>query len=318
LGRPAMTLPLVGSLSAIDPVITAIGVILGVVGILNSLVQVIRAAPRFIRYRLARRFFRFRNGQRVLIVCSELEDAEQRQWVEPNEFIYMLKYGDLDALFGLVALVREIYPRCRLEILSSNEALSASVDLECDLILIGGPDYNKLCERVMAEADAQAQYVEIPCETTDPSIALCTKDAGEWRGGDVREDYGYIEVVESPFAKGRRVFFFGGCHTIGVTGATKLFQLKNELGGGLTKRARENIKKLLRFHRFRARMLVIFRVVLIGATVPEPNLSTAEFFGPSRKFLGVGIEGLAALWRRLGRTSGPAIEAGDERPNLAS
>ncbi|GAA4815315.1 hypothetical protein GCM10023232_08760 [Sphingosinicella ginsenosidimutans] len=313
-----MNLSLNGWLTAMDPAVTAIGVILGVGAILNSVVQGIRAAPRYVRYRLARRFFRFRNGQRILIVCSELDNAEQRQWVEPNEFIYMLKYGDLDALFGLVSLIREIYPRCRLEILSSNEALSKSVDLECDLILIGGPDYNKVCERVMAEADAYAQYVEIPCDDTDPSIALCTKDTGIWKGTDVKEDYGYLEVVENPFAKGQRVFFFGGCHTIGVTGATKMFQLKNELGGGLTKRARENIRKLIRFYRFRARMLVIFRVTLLGATVPEPNLSTAQFFGPPRKFLGVGIEGLAALWHRLGRTPGPTIEAGLEDPNLAS
>src|SRR5690349_21142206 len=103
-----MSLPLLGSLASVYPAVTTVSVVLGVAGIINSLFHAIRAAPRFVRYRLVRRFFRFRNGQRVLIVCSELEDAEQRQWVEPNEFIYMLKYGDLDALFGLAWLIREV------------------------------------------------------------------------------------------------------------------------------------------------------------------------------------------------------------------
>lgn len=282
------------SLAKIDPLVTALGVVFGVGAILNTCFQVARAAPRFFRYRLARSFFGFRNGQRVLIICSELEDAEDRQWVEPDEFIYMLKYGDLDALFGLVWLIREIYPRCRLEVLSSKEAQSGNIDYDRDLILIGGPDYNKVCERMLKESPVLLNYVELLCEGGKLRIGLAAPDREPWCGGEIYDDYGYIEVGENPFAKGRRAFFFGGCHTIGVTAATKVLQLNKDLGGGLTPTARDNLLRIKRFRRFRKRFCIVFRAALVGATIPGPSIANADFLGPPRELGGVPI-GIAFL-----------------------
>lgn len=285
------------SLAGIDPLVTAIGVIFGVGGILNTGIQMVRAAPRFFRYRLARSFFGFRNGQRVLIVCSELDDAETRQWVEPDEFIYMLKYGDLDALFGLVWLIREIYPRCRLEVLSSKEAQSGNIDYDRDVILIGGPDYNKVCEHMLKESSALLGYVEMPCEGAEPRIGLSALGREPWYGGETHNDFGYIEVGENPFAKGRRAFFFGGCHTIGVTASTKVLQLNNDLGGGLTPTARDNLVRIRRFRRFRNRFCVVFRAALVGATIPGPSVANADFIGAPRRLLGLNISSLVARVR---------------------
>lgn len=67
-----------------------------------GVVEAVRKLPRFVRYREVRRFFRFSSSQRVLLICSELDEPETRQWVEQREFIYLLKYGDVWTAAGSV------------------------------------------------------------------------------------------------------------------------------------------------------------------------------------------------------------------------
>ena len=49
------------------------------------------------RTRHLRKVWGIKNGDQVIVVCSELDEPEARQQVEPREFIYSYKYGDLDA-----------------------------------------------------------------------------------------------------------------------------------------------------------------------------------------------------------------------------
>jgi len=203
----------------------------------------------------------------------------------------MLKYGDLDALFEMVSTIREVYPRCRLRVVSSREAVAGNIDLGCDLILIGGPDYNETCANLMREAGANLGYAELDCDREQSPIALShTEKQQHWRVTHKAEDYGYIEVVDHPFAKNSRVFFFGGCHTIGVTGAVKALQLKRDEESGLTPQTAANVRRLLKFARFRRRFAAVFRVTLMGATIPPPSLEQAEFFGGERRLFGLPME----------------------------
>src|SRR5712691_4007826 len=107
-----------------------------------SLVAVLLSTGRLRRFwktRYLQRVWGLRNGDSVTVVCSELENPEVRQNVEPREFIYSLKYGDVDAYFeGVITLLR-LYPRIKLRVMSAGEADATRIDLARHLIVIGGP-----------------------------------------------------------------------------------------------------------------------------------------------------------------------------------
>ena len=44
------------------------------------------------RTRHLRRVWGIRNGDRVVVVCSELDEPSNRQWVEPREFIEVWRH----------------------------------------------------------------------------------------------------------------------------------------------------------------------------------------------------------------------------------
>lgn len=264
-----------------------------------GLFQAVRQLPRYWRYRRVRRLLRLRSRHRTIIVCSELEQPEERQWVEPDEFIYMLKYGDIDALFEIVTIVRTVYPNLRLEVFSAQEAALGNLDYDCDMIVVGGPDYNFVAERIIEEGKASVTYDREKTEQDENSegpIVLCAGGCEPWKGRHRNEDFGYIEVMENPFSHRGRLIMFGGCHTIGVTAAVRLLQLSRD-GSGLTYQAKRNLKFLNRHARLRRRYGVIFRATLVGATIPAPNASEAHWFGDERKVFGI----------RLPWFNGPAI-----------
>jgi hypothetical protein len=264
-------------------------VVFGIFGI----VQAVTKLPRYWRYRRIRRFFRLRRGRRTVVVCSELDQPEKRQWVEPNEFIYMLKYGDIDALFEIVTTVRTVYPEIRLEVLSAQEAAHGNIDYDCDIIVIGGPDYNVVAERIIEEGKGLVTYSYEEGESTaadddDGPIVLCAEGCQPWKGKNRNEDFGYIEVMENPFCHRGRLIMFGGCHTIGVTAAVRVVQLRRD-GAGLTNQAKKDLRLLNRHARFRGRYGAVFRATLVGATIPSPNISSAYLFGTQRKLFGVTL-----------------------------
>jgi hypothetical protein len=261
-------------------------VVFGVFGIF----QAVAKFPRYWRYRRIRRFLRLRRGRRTVVVCSELDEPEKRQWVEPSEFIYMLKYGDIDALFEIVTTIRTVYPEIRLEVLSAQEAAHGNIDYDCDIVVVGGPDYNVVAERIIEEGKGLVTYSYAQEEIAlakgeDPPIVLCAEGCEPWKGKNQNEDFGYIEVMENPFCHRGRLIMFGGCHTIGVTAAVRVLQLRRD-GAGLTNQAKKNLRLLNRHARFRRRYGAIFRGTLVGATIPSPNISQAYFFGDDRRFFG--------------------------------
>jgi hypothetical protein len=265
---------------------------------LFGIVQAVAKFPRYWRYRRIRRLLRLRRGRRTVVVCSELDQPEKRQWVEPHEFIYMLKYGDIDALFEIVTTVRTVYPEIRLEVLSAQEAAHGNIDYDCDIIVVGGPDYNVVAERIIEEGKGLVTYSyeqeeSAPAKGDDPPIVLCAEGCQPWKGQNRNEDFGYIEVMENPFCHRGRLIMFGGCHTIGVTAAVRVLQLRRD-GAGLTNQAKKNLRILNRHARFRSRYGAIFRGTLVGATIPSPNISQAYFFGDDRKFLGVTLRWFGA------------------------
>lgn len=262
---------------------TAVTMAMAIVG----LFEIGRRLRRFARYRSIRRFFRFRSGQRLLLICSELDDPKERQWVEDDEFIYLMKYGDVDALFDISLLIREVYPDIRLEIMSSEEASTSSLDFACDMIVIGGPDYNSVCKRLHHDNHTRIIYSvpdwSLP-EASPRDISLVDRNTDErWCLDKKTVDYGYIEVINNPYSKKSRIFIFGGCHTIGVTGAVRAFQLNRKDSPGPSEQTYANLKALNRYGLFRESFGAVFQTSLIGSSIPAPSLVEANFFGAPRK-----------------------------------
>lgn len=105
-----------------------------------------------------RKVWGINNGDSVIVVCSELENPEERQYVEPREFIYNLKYGDVDAYFEVVTTLLRLYPAIKLRVMSAGEVEATRVDLASHMILIGGPDYNAMTERMLSRRMTQFEY----------------------------------------------------------------------------------------------------------------------------------------------------------------
>jgi hypothetical protein len=251
-----------------------------------GLIAAWRALPRAFRFRLVTRFFKFPRTGRVIVVCSELDDPANRQWVEGSEFIYLMKYGDMDALFEICMLLREVYPNLRLEIMSSREILNTQMDFNGDFIVIGGPDYNDFAKRII-ESEKSIMRYDVPDwddeNSCNEQIKLFdTHTKTNWTcAGNKNKDYGYIEVMENPFHDGSRVFIFGGCHTLGVTGASRLFKLKNGSSQGLESTAKANLKKLIELKKKNKHFGAVFPVHLIGSTVGIPVLKDGKLFDPN-------------------------------------
>lgn len=188
---------------------------------------------RYWRYRDLRRFWRMKDGDTVLLVCSELDNPLARQMVEDREFIYSMKYGDVDAWIEVLFSLIRIYPNINLRILSSGEAQSAKIDLSCHIILIGGPDYNKLTERILKIGGTRFGYLSPYCgkraETSPNEIVLhdLVTDK-EYCFSSVDNDYGYVEQIRNPFDQTKWITLFGGCHTVGVAGASKMMSAFSE------------------------------------------------------------------------------------------
>ena len=94
----------------------------------------------------------------MVVVCSELDDPPSRQFVEPREFIYSLKYGDLDAYVEVLLTLARLFPAVRVKVMSAGELNAARVDLGTHVVVIGGPDYNSVAARVLEWDKTQFEY----------------------------------------------------------------------------------------------------------------------------------------------------------------
>jgi hypothetical protein len=238
-----------------------------------------------LRTRHLQKVWGIKDGDHVIVVCSELPNPEERQFVkeegddevpieERREFIYNLKYGDVDAYFEVIVTLLRLFPKIKLRILSSGEAKKTRLDLAQHLILIGGPDYNAFTKRVLGEGVTQFGYRSSDLNEQSqvyPEEIVIYKTAGgqEFCEFTNEKDYGYFERIKNPRDPQRNIILIGGCHTIGVTGAAKAFSMFSELGeipGVVLKNARLVAKKICRDSEF----VVLIRAERFEQTVNTP------------------------------------------------
>lgn len=229
------------------------------------------------RTRHLRRVWGIKNGERVILVCSELEEPGTRQWVEPREFIYSLKYGDVDAYFEVVVTLLRLYPSIKLKIISAGEVDQTRVDLARHIILIGGPDYNTLTERVLSWNQTQFEYrspdVAIRSVNHPQEIVLYDKthDREYCHTSDIW-DFGYFERIRNPHNPKSRIILIGGCHTIGVTGAVKGFSMAESEDGEIPSSVLDNAALVSKIVGKSEHFSVLMEIERIGQTISVPLL----------------------------------------------
>jgi len=246
--------------------------------LLVSLVGAALSTPRLARFwrtRHLRKVWGIKNGDRVVVVCSELDEPAQRQNVEEREFIYALKYGDVDAYFEVIATLLRLFPKIKLRALSSGEAEATPIDMGQHLILIGGPDYNAIAARILKRLITRLQYRSpyLPDKSREAPgeiVLYHVPEDREYFERTEEKDYGYFERLRNPNNPDKTITLIGGCHTIGVTGAVKAFSMAQSEHGEIPPMVLANAKTVAGSIGKKANFVVILPVERVGQTINTP------------------------------------------------
>jgi len=242
---------------------------------------------RLWKTRHLRKVWGIKDRDSVVIVCSELDNSGERQNLEPREFIYSLKFGDLDAYIEVVVTILRLFPNVRLRIMSSGEAENASFNLARHLILVGGPDYNTMTARILkmnaTQFNYRSPYLDQKSDKYPDEIVLhhTVLDCESCHVTDER-DFGYFERVANPSDPNTNIILLGGCHTIGVTGAIKAFSMFESEHGETPKVVFRNAKTLIKnLGHGKKEFAVLFQVERLGQNISVPvvkveNISLRE------------------------------------------
>jgi len=168
----------------------------------------------------------FNDRDSVLVVCSELDEPEKRQFPEPNEYLYLSKYGDVDSLVEILVTLHRLYPRIDLKFHSANEVRLTREEYTGNVVLIGGPDYNRIVS--LFEEHSLLQYMRGDREEDiflkwRESEEVFVPTIGTVTGSRSTMDYGFVLKRRNPHNLSKRLVLIGGCHTYGVFGAASAF-----------------------------------------------------------------------------------------------
>ncbi len=105
--------------------------------------------------------WRFKLGEQAAIVCSKLPEEMLRNMpysdVDDPDYIEMLTYSDLDALFELYGHLRASNPDSYVGRRFAHKL--TRVDLQSNLAVLGGLDWNSLTQTLMEELDLPVRQV---------------------------------------------------------------------------------------------------------------------------------------------------------------
>lgn len=187
-------------------------------GIISSIHSFIR--DRHTEEFYFRQIWGFEQTEPILVACSELPYAVQWREPESNEFFYLGNFGDVDSLLETVITLNCLYPKTNVEF--KPESGVNPEDLQKNIIIVGGPDYNQYASRF-------GNKIPFIYETGESShdIYLKHQETGNTFEPDISNepivDYGFFAKTENPYNPEKSLIFIGGCHTYGVYGAAKAF-----------------------------------------------------------------------------------------------
>ena len=195
----------------------------------NAIISYLKEIPKPMLY--FKSLWGFSETDQVYIVCPELEEPEKRQFAEPQEFLYLGKYGDIDSLIVVSSTLNKIYPHLNIKFCTSEEFKSIPGNpYAANLILIGGPDYNKITEAFMDSSSFEF------IEDKQGDTVLRYKKTGQNFKSRFREqekieeviDFGFFLKMQNPNNPDKKVILINGIHTYGVYGTAKCFSWFDE------------------------------------------------------------------------------------------
>ena len=259
------------SLEGITTWIKVYALILSIIGVLKTSQKLIQLWNT----RNLRKVWGIKDKENVIVICSELDNPEERQNVEPREFIYNLKYGDIDAYFEVIVTLLRLYPKLKLRILSSGEAEKTRFDMAQTIILIGGPDYNHITSQFLSKSLTQVIYKspycnEQSCSYPNEIVLYHKQQKKEYFELDNLNDFGYFERIINPHNPKKKIILIGGCHTIGVTAAIKAFSLSSSEHGEIPNVVLGNSKKVAKRIKKDSEFTVIVKAEKVGQSINTP------------------------------------------------
>ena len=174
-----------------------------------------------------------RNTQDITIIASpSYEDLKDAKLTSPN-YALLDRLGDRDSIFSIGKLLSRKYPRAIISLLSSKDYNNYS--LSKNSVVIGGPggcninaingltedfEGNEVCKIFSKKINSQISYSN-DCESLhyNNSDYVSTYDYK----GHMTADYGYFASFPNPFMRNNKIILLHGIHTLGVVGATRLF-----------------------------------------------------------------------------------------------
>lgn len=248
--------------------------LLVLVAVLLGVLHVIHNFKKYIRNWKARhikKVWGIKDGDSVTVICSERDKPEKLQNPEPREFIYNLKYGDIDAYFEVVITLLRLYPNIRLRIMSAGEAARMHFNMKQNLVLIGGPDYNSYTNEILNKGITQYKYLINEIEDSSTQVVLYdSRTKRKLCAASYEKDYGYLERIPNPYEPKKNIILIGGCHTIGVTGAVKAFSMAESDEGEIPHVVLENAKKVARCISKKSSFAVCVEVEQVNQTINIP------------------------------------------------
>ncbi|GAA3762467.1 hypothetical protein HDA32_005839 [Spinactinospora alkalitolerans] len=178
--------------------------------------------------RIQQGFWNVFPGARVDIVCSEIPEEERPYFASPKDRNYLryAKFADLDTLIYVRTRLAQLCPEAVARDFAPSEYHDADADT---LIVIGGPPWNAKYREFLPQLPFH--FEPHPLGHDDPLVVpqldrLTMRPC--WSAeDDLLEDLAVFTRLS--LTQGTTVHLLGGCLTLGVLGAAKLF-LQGEHG----------------------------------------------------------------------------------------
>lgn len=242
--------------------------------IAESITNYLKEIPKPMLY--FRSLWGFDETDQVYIVCPELEEPEKRQYPEPQEFLYLGKYGDIDSLIVVYSSLNKFYPNLNIKFCTSEEFKNIPGNpYASNLILVGGSDYNKVTEAFMRHTPFKFAQDE-----KDETILIYKKRnqifKSEFKLKEGHEeviDYGFFLKIQNPHNPDKKIIMINGIHTYGVYGAAKCFSWYDEHEINI---AKDNCKTVIDSLGDDPNFAIVVRVECINKKIGIPQIKKEE------------------------------------------
>ena len=143
-----------------------------------------------------------------------------------EDYVYLRECTDLDAVLLTSNSLTRIYPNMNVHVQAARELKELPDWKRSNLVIIGGPDYNRIANELQLHCPIEYMYGKHPNEVwlrhkNEPRRKYVPKMFGT--GDDaIFLDYGFFVKTHFMGMPSRKLIFLGGARTWGVLGAAAL------------------------------------------------------------------------------------------------